>query len=356
LLGCPRKEIEGKMKLNDFITDENFRMSSRFHRARRQEDRDVPAEYEAQLTNKRGEKKIIFFRVGMIPETRNSIASLIDITDKKQMEMQLHQAHKMQAIGTLAGGIAHDFNNILAGIMGYAQMALHEIENASSPAKRLEHILSTCDRARELIRQILTFSHPGENRIEPVRLDRILEETIRLIRATAPAWVTINSRSAAATEPVMADSSQIHQVILNLCTNAIQSMSGDRGPLSASLATVVLNDSSARHFPSLKAGKYVHLTIRDTGRGMSPEVVERIFDPFFTTKKPGEGTGMGLSVVHGIVKHHHGTIQVHSEPGKGSTFEVFFPSADNQTGQSLEHCPDHRWIDTGTCEDERMAA
>jgi len=333
LLGYPREQIEGKMKTGDFITGEVFQMVSRFHRDRRRGDPNVPTEYEAQLINRNGDKKEIFFRVGMLPETRTSIASLIDITDKKQMEHQLRQAHKLQAIGALAGGIAHDFNNVLTGIMGYAEMALKDPENPSLLTKRIGHILTAGARARELIRQILTFSRQNEHRVEPVIMNHILEETLRLIQATVPGTITIKTRNDAPAGMIMADPTQIHQVILNLCTNAIQSMGNNRGELMASLNTVVLNGAAVRFQPPLKPGKYVQLTIRDTGQGMSPDIVDRIFDPFFTTKKPGDGTGMGLSVVHGIVKSLQGSIAVHSEYGKGSIFDVYIPAADSHIGQ-----------------------
>jgi signal transduction histidine kinase len=217
--------------------------------------------------------------------------------------------------------------------MGYAEMALKDPENPSLLTKRIGHILTAGARARELIRQILTFSRQNEHRVEPVIMNHILEETLRLIQATVPGTITIKTRNDAPAGMIMADPTQIHQVILNLCTNAIQSMGNNRGELMASLNTVVLNGAAVRFQPPLKPGKYVQLTIRDTGQGMSPDIVDRIFDPFFTTKKPGDGTGMGLSVVHGIVKSLQGSIAVHSEYGKGSIFDVYIPAADSHIGQ-----------------------
>ncbi|MFH0996463.1 MAG: ATP-binding protein [Pseudomonadota bacterium] len=329
LLGYTREEIEGKMKTSDFIKGDSFKMVREYHLARRRGDANVPAEYEAQLIDKNGEVKDIFFRVGMIPETQISIASLINITEKKRMESQLRQSQKMQAIGTLAGGIAHDFNNILAGIIGYAELAIPDVADSEKTMERLTRILSAGARAKELTRQILMFSRQTDQKLETVNLNAILDETLKLIRATAPA-IRIDNKLSETDALILADPAQIHQIIMNLCTNAVHAMGGEVGVLTAKLEPVELDSNTARKTAGLSPGQYARLTIGDTGHGMTQAIRDRIFDPFFTTKKNGDGTGMGLSVVHGIVTHLHGAITVKSELGRGSTFQVYFPAAEKQ--------------------------
>ncbi len=328
LLRYSRDEIEGKMKTSDFIKGENFKRIHEYHLARRRGDKNVPSEYELQLIDRYGEVKDIFLRVGMIPETRTSIASLIDVTEKKRLESQLRQSQKMQAIGTLAGGIAHDFNNILLGIIGYAELAIADVADSEKTLDRLNRILSAGARARELTRQILTFSRQTDQKLVTVRLDAILEDTLKLIRASTPATIRIDNKTSAATDTILADPSQIHQIIMNLCANAVHAMGGEVGVLSAKLESVDLDSEAAKQTAGLAPGRYARLIICDTGHGMTREVSERIFDPFFTTKITGEGTGMGLSVVHGIVTCLHGAITVESSLGGGSVFQVYFPVAE----------------------------
>ncbi len=330
LLGYSQDEIEGKMKTSDFIKGENLKKIHEYHLARRRGDKNVPSEYELQLIDRNGDIKEIFLRVGMIPETRISIASLIDITEKKRLESQLRQSQKMQAIGTLAGGIAHDFNNILMGINGYAELAIQDVADPEKTVERLNRILSACARAKELTRQILMFSRQTDQKLETVQLHAILEETLKLIRATIPATIRIENKTSAATGSILADPSQIHQIIMNLCTNAVHAMGGEVGALTAKLEPVDLDSGTARQTAGLSPGQYALLTIGDTGHGMTRAVRERIFDPFYTTKKNGEGTGMGLSVVHGIVTRLHGAITVKSELGNGTAFQVYFPVAEKR--------------------------
>jgi PAS domain S-box-containing protein len=330
LLGYPQEDIEGKMKTSDFIKGDNFKKVHEYHMARRRGDKNVPSEYELQLIDRNGDVKDVFLRVGMIPESRISIASLIDITEKKRMESQLRQSQKMQAIGTLAGGIAHDFNNILMGINGYAELAIPGVADPEKTVERLNRILSASARARELTRQILMFSRQTEQKLETVQLHAILEETLKLIRATIPATIRIDNKTSAVTCAILADPSQIQQIIMNLCTNAVHAMGGEVGVLTAKLEPVDLNSDTARQIDGLSPGQYALLTIGDTGHGMTPSVSERIFDPFFTTKKNGEGTGMGLSVVHGIVTSLQGAITVKSKLGNGTAFQVYFPVAEKR--------------------------
>ncbi len=261
----------------------------------------------------------------------------IDVTEKWQLEKRLAQAQKMEAIGTLAGGIAHDFNNILSAIIGYTELSLIDIPRGSALQNNLQQVLKAGSRPKELVRQILTFSRQRENELVPVKVNLIVNEALKLLRASLPATIKIR-HDIQSDMSVMTDPTNIHQVLMNLCTNASFAMQEKGGILEVSLSDADLGADFIKHHPDVTPGRFVTLTVRDSGCGMPPEVTERIFDPFYTTKKMGEGTGMGLSVVHGIVRSHGGTIIVESSPGKGSTFSVFFPAveaeATDQTNQA----------------------
>ncbi|MBW2427382.1 MAG: cache domain-containing protein, partial [Deltaproteobacteria bacterium] len=253
----------------------------------------------------------------------------IDVTEKWQLEKRLAQAQKMEAIGTLAGGIAHDFNNILSAIMGYTELVLIDIPQDSAVRENLKQVLKAGGRAKELVRQILTYSRQREREMQPVKINLIVSESLKLLRASLPSTIQINN-SLKSNLTVMSDPTNMHQVIMNLCTNAGHAMQENGGLLEVGLSDVDIDADFAKHHPGLNPGKFVRLTVSDTGHGMSPEVRERIFDPFFTTKKKEKGTGMGLSVVHGIVKSHGGTLTVDSIPGQGSVFKAFFPAIESE--------------------------
>jgi len=241
----------------------------------------------------------------------------------KKAEAQLYQAQKMEAIGVLAGGIAHDFNNILYAMLGYTQMAE---KNAPEEIRDyLKEVLIAGHRAKDLIRQILTFSRHSEEEKSPVRLAPIIKESIKLMRASLPANVEIKSNISTENGTVMASLTQIHQVLINLCTNAGYAMRDNGGVLTIDLKEKIINDSAATSHIDLYPGSYMMLSITDSGIGVDKNIIEKIFDPFFTTKPKGEGTGMGLAVVHGIVKSHGGKITVYSEPGKGTVFHIYLP-------------------------------
>jgi two-component system cell cycle sensor histidine kinase/response regulator CckA len=253
----------------------------------------------------------------------------IDVTEKWQLEKRLAQAQKMEAIGTLAGGIAHDFNNILSAIMGYTELTLIDLPQESPVRNNLKQVLKAGNRAKELVQQILTYSRQKERERQPVKINLIVNEALKLLRASLPSTIqmqnTIQSNLA-----VMSDPTNIHQVIMNLCTNASHAMQKNGGLLEVNLLDVELDEDFAKQHPGITPGKFVELTVSDTGHGMAPEVLDRIFDPFFTTKKKGEGTGMGLSVVHGIVKSHGGTLTVESYPEKGTVFKAFIPAIESE--------------------------
>ncbi len=257
-----------------------------------------------------------------------------DVTQEKVLEAQLQQAHRMQSIGTLAGGIAHDFNNILSAIIGYTELTVDHLEKGSLPYNNLQEVLEAGNRAKDLINQILTFSRQSEQDLKPLQLKLIVNDALKLIRATFPSSVKIRTdlKSDAA---ILGDQIKMHQILMNLCTNASHAMQEKGGVLSVSLSEVEIDsDVMVRHF-DIKPGSYLKLSVSDTGHGMPPSLMEHIFDPFFTTKEKGQGTGMGLSVVHGIVKSHNGTIHAYSEPGEGSTFNVYLPVIDRQLEQKI---------------------
>jgi len=245
--------------------------------------------------------------------------------ERKRPEAQLAQAQKMESIGTLAGGVAHDFNNILSPIILHTEMILEDTPAENPLRLNLEEIYSASMRARDLVKQILTFSRQTERERIPLVLNSIIKEAIKMLRSSLPSTVEIRQNIESGVRPVLADPTQIHQIMLNLCTNAAHAMREKGGVLDVGLIDVDLNPADTAHIPDLEAGQYAKLTVSDTGIGMESSVKERIFDPYFTTKEKGEGTGLGLSVVHGIVKSYNGVILVDSEPGKGTTFQVFLP-------------------------------
>ncbi len=257
-----------------------------------------------------------------------------DLTAAKQAEerlrlrdQQLRQTQKLEALGTLASGIAHDFNNVLTTILGNADIATFDLPPDSSVQGQLDEIRAASERARQLVRQILTYSRQTESRREIVPLSPVIEESLRFLRATVPTTIRIRHRSCPAATLVEADTTQLHQVLMNLLTNAVHAIGDGHGTVEIAEEIVALTPALSLKHPELEPGDYVRISIRDTGCGMPPEVMQRIFEPFFTTKDSGRGTGLGLSVVHGILQNHHGAISVSSTPGEGSTFFLFFPLA-----------------------------
>jgi signal transduction histidine kinase len=257
---------------------------------------------------------------------------------RSRLENRLRQIHKMEAMGTLAGGIAHDFNNILSAIFGYTELAQGTLPKDSAAQPFLVEVVKAGERARELVKQILAFSRQTELEIKPVQIAKVVEDTLRLMRASLPTTIAI-SQQLDTNALIMGDPSQIHQVLMNLCTNAGHAMQAEGGTLDVTLTHVELDDLHNIPYPDLKPGPYVKLSVSDTGCGMSPQVIERLFDPFFTTKPKGEGTGMGLAMVHGIVQDMNGVIDVYSEPGQGATFNLLFPAIERRSTPEIRTTP-----------------
>jgi PAS domain S-box-containing protein len=291
-----------------------------------------------------------------ISPVRNEEGSIIncvvierDVTNEAKLERQLSQAQKMEALGTLAGGIAHDFNNILSIVFGYADLALLDSSDGNKTRRYLEDIRKAAWRAKELVDQILAFSRQGEHQRRPVQITPIAEETLKLLRASIPSSIEIR-QGTTSESMVLADPTQIRQLIMNLCTNAAHAMRERGGILQLSVNDVLLGEDFVARYPKTYPGPYIKLSVGDTGHGMDPATQERVFDPYFTTKGPGEGTGLGLAVVHGVVESHGGLITVTSDPGKGTIFDVFLPKLQNDDLRLIPPTPISSSIPSGNGE------
>jgi PAS domain S-box-containing protein len=275
-----------------------------------------------------------FYTVTNIPRLQadGKAANLVilhDTTDTREMERKLQQAQKMEAIGSLAAGIAHDFNNILFPIMGYVEIMREEIEKGSTLLQSLDEIFIAANRAKEMVNRILTFSRHTESERKPQQFQLIVRETLKLVRSSLPATIEIHQYIKNDCGLVLADATQLHQVVMNLLTNAYHAMEDRGGRLSVAMKEVALGPQELQN-PDLLPGPYVRLTVGDTGDGIQPHLLKRVFDPYFTTKKEGQGTGMGLSVASGIIKDCGGDIQVSSTPGRGTVFTVLLPVIEHR--------------------------
>lgn len=288
--------------------------------------------WEGRFTNRR-KNGDIYYMDGVIYPIRASGGDLYyveisrDITQELAIEKQLRQQQKMNAVGELAGGVSHDFNNILTAILGYVALCLNTVEEDSKTYKYLQEILKAGDRAAKLVRQILTFSRQEEQQFHSLELQPILEDSLSLVETTMKKNIQLVKEIDPSCGAILGDNTQMQQVIVNLCTNAVHAIGKDEpGTLKVTLNQISITEANpVDPAVELPYGPYAHVTVSDTGCGMSSEVQERIFEPYFTTKKAGEGTGFGLSIVHGIVRKHRGAITVHSEEGKGTTFSLYFP-------------------------------
>ena len=278
------------------------------------------------------------------------VYSAKDISVQRNLEKRLVHAHKLESIATLAGGIAHDFNNILGAILGNADLLLYRlpiqdgVEKApmgppitfEEVAEHVQAVRRAGNRAKELVTQILAFSRQSANQRRNLLVGPVVKESCRLLRASLPATIDLKAAVADDIGMIYADPGQIQQVVMNLCTNAAQALVGSSGSIEISLREIETGRAEQFRYHDLAPGKYVVLTVKDTGKGMDPDMLERIFDPFFTTREVGEGSGMGLAVLHGIIVSHDGVIDVKSEVGKGSAFTVFFPRIQDAQGEETD--------------------
>ncbi|MGW8325132.1 MAG: hybrid sensor histidine kinase/response regulator, partial [Desulfobacterales bacterium] len=299
-----------------------------------------PDEY--RLLSKSGEIRWVQTSSMPILENNQTVGLqgvLSDITESKRLQSQLQQARKIETFGTLAGGIAHDFNNFLGIIIGNTELAMDDVPKWNPAYLNLEEILEASLRARDVVRQLLSFARRTKLEKKPVNIGAIMQESVKLLRSSIPTSIEIRHNIPKDIDTILANSTQLNQILINLSTNAHHAMPNG-GILDVSLKNVELDENRAAQYPDLNPGRYVNLKVSDTGHGISEMEIDRIFDPYFTTKDIGKGTGMGLSVVHGIVKGHEGAISVKSEYGQGTTFSIFFPVIEKQTAIETEPIKD----------------
>lgn len=300
---------------------------------------EKPARIERyKIITKNGDTKTIELSVSPLKDITGKLFGFRgvgrDITEhlrmekeKNLLELQLQKGRRLEAIGTLAGGIAHDFNNLLAAVLGFTDLALLSVKKDDKLRENLEGIRKAGTRGKDLVAQILAFSRQSETKRRPVEITTIIKEALKMVAASSPATIEIR-QNISDNGKILADPTQIHQVLMNLCTNAFHAMKGKGGVLEVNLAQVEISSDDLVLHPNLKEGKYLQLSVSDTGHGMDKQIMERIFEPFFTTKKTGEGSGMGMAVVHGIVKRHDGDITIKSREDKGTVFNIHFPIID----------------------------
>ena len=287
-------------------------------------------DYELEIRHREGRVTPVLYNASVYRDGAGSVAGVFaaarDITEQRQLEDHIRQAHKMEAIGTLAGGIAHDFNNILASILGFTEMAIEDSPDRPLVVKNLENVLKSSIRARDLVKQILAFSRKSENTRSPIHIKPLVKETVHFLRASIPTTIEITQSITAASDTILASPVEVQQILMNLGTNAAFAMHDGGGILNISLLNANIGADSTSIDQDLSPGEYILLSVEDTGTGMKPEVMKRVFEPFFTTKGVGQGTGMGLAVVYGLAKSLGGAVTVESELGKGSTFHVYLPT------------------------------
>ncbi len=286
----------------------------------------------------------VFDENGKLDQIR---AAMTEITERKRaeeekasLEAQLRQAHKMEAIGTLAGGVAHEFNNILGVIIGNNELALMDMPDWNPAKNCLKEIQKASLRAKDVVRNILSFARKTPAERTPIQISTVIKESLKLLRASVPTMIEIRQNISCERDMILADPTEVNQVLMNLCTNAVHATGVKAGALEVGLEPIALDKDSAAKYDGLNPGDFVKLTVRDTGYGIDPEIIGRIFDPYFTTKSLAERTGMGLAIVYGIVKKHDGAIRVESEAGKGTVFEVLFPLHEGVVEQEVKEEPE----------------
>ena len=338
LLGYSPEEVTG-LPLSDHCDQENLeKMTRAMEKEIAKGPEGTGTILEAVLLHRDGSEVPVEIHGRVLFDEENAPVLLQGITrdiserkraerEHERMSARLVQAQKLESIGTLAGGIAHDFNNILSSIIGYTELALNEVEKDTGLYQDLVQVCKAGERAKKLTRQILNISRRQPHAKEPLRINSLAEEALNMLRSTIPASVGIHEHISADPLTVFADATQIHQVIVNLVTNAMHAMAERNGMIEVHIEPVELDGQIAGKYPDAAPGEYVRLTVSDNGEGISADHLDKIFEPYFTTKAKEEGTGLGLSVVHGIIKAHEGHIAVYSEPGRGTAFHVYLPLA-----------------------------
>ena len=333
--GYTKKELLNMSAL-DFLTEESqIKMLERIDKLGKGEMLPSSVEYKARA--KDGREFWVLINARFIHDKNGKVQRAMvvahDITERKQaeeekerLEQQLQQAQKMEAIGTLAGGIAHDFNNILSVIIGYTELVLMNGNIDDEVRENLREVFNASKHARDMVKQILAFSRQSKQERKPIQATHIVKAAIKMLKASIPETISIQQDIGKDIGIIKADPTQIHQVLMNLCTNAAHAIGDKDGELKISLHNIELDENAAARIPDLKSGSYLKLSVKDTGHGIQPDAHKQIFNPYFTTKQKGEGTGLGLAVVQGIVKSHKGAVTVESKAGQGATFHLYLPT------------------------------
>jgi PAS domain S-box-containing protein len=334
-VGRPKEEIIGKTD-SDFFPPESAEVTRAFDAKVIASGKPLTAEEKLATTFGNGywliNKSPLFDEDGKITGLIGVSRNITDIKqiaeEKRELEEKLHQSQKLEAIGTLAGGIAHDFNNILAAIIGYTEIAQEEAPPGTELQKDLEKVLFSANRAKNLVKQILTFSRQAQIAPAPIKIQPLVSEGLKMLRSSIPSTISITEDLDPKGGTVLVDPTQVHQILMNLCTNAYHAMEETGGTLAVALKTTFIGSDENELSSLVTPGEYLQLSVTDTGKGIGPDIIEKIFDPYFTTKEIDKGTGMGLAIIHGIMKGCGGTVTVKSQLGKGSTFQVYFPVVD----------------------------
>lgn len=349
ILGCPQEELEGtnyRKYMKDETAKEVFRVYNRVYQTGK-----PYKTFDWELVKRDGSPIYVDTSVSLVKDAQGRPVGfrgiVRDVSERKKgeeekarLEAQLRHAQKMEAIGTLAGGIAHDFNNILSSVIGYTELSLDEVPAGSTLEQNLAQVLAAGKRARDLVKQILAISRKEEQDVQPTAVVPLIKEVLKMLRSTFPSSIEFRENICSQPLIVEADPTQIHQVIINLATNARQAMENETGVLEITVEPAYLDESIRQRHPDILPGNYVRISVSDTGIGISEQYLDKIFEPYFTTKQKGTGTGLGLSIVHGIVKNHKGTIEVESRLGAGTRFDVYLPLAAGKASRKPAETPE----------------
>ncbi|ACL06937.1 PAS/PAC sensor hybrid histidine kinase [Desulfatibacillum aliphaticivorans] len=343
IFGFTAEEMIGEKITKIYVDDPQSREILSQARNHVIENKDATS-CEVRELSKEGSDKWVRLNLSARMDQDKNVIGLLgigeDITERKQLEQMLLHAQKMKAIGTLAGGVAHDFNNILTSVRAYTELAQFRIDNQGAVQESLDQIMNATDRAKEMVKQILNFSRQTGEEKKPVQLGPVIKEAVTLLKAALPSTIDVVMALKEWECIIHADATQVHQIIMNLGTNAAHAMVQSGGILHFSMIREEVDRKTAAKIPELKSGNYIKLRVQDTGCGMEPEVMKHIFDPYYTTRETGKGSGMGLAVVYGIVKQHGGAIVVKSKPGKGTLFDVYFPIVSERPKSSPRKATD----------------